>query len=81
VSRVVSSLLFPQLELGMADNGTYPSEDFQRVLAQIVFDHEFADAGAKSYQPAQGDDVDVGINSRNLLARALLCIFVDLVRR
>ncbi|QSG11318.1 Uncharacterized protein HSBGL_0888 [Halapricum desulfuricans] len=28
MSRSASSLLFPELEFGIADNGTYPSEDF-----------------------------------------------------
>lgn len=72
VSRAASSLLFPELDFGIADNGTYPSEDFQRVLARIAFDNEFANAGAKAYQLARGDEVDVGTESRNPLARALL---------
>jgi len=72
VSRAASSMLFPELEFDVADNGTYPSEDFQRVLARIAFDNEFANAGAKAYQLARGDDVDVGAESRNPLARALL---------
>jgi len=72
VSRAASSLLFPELEFGVADNGTDPSEDFQRVLARIAFDNEFANAGAKAYQLARGDDVDVEAKSRNSLARALL---------
>jgi hypothetical protein len=72
VSRAASSLLFPELEFGIADNGTYPSEDFQRVLARIAFDNEFANAGAKAYQLARGDNVDVEAKSRNSLARALL---------
>jgi hypothetical protein len=38
VSRAASSLLFSELEFGVADNATYPSEDFQRVLARIAFD-------------------------------------------
>jgi hypothetical protein len=72
VSRAASSLLFPELDFGVADNGTYPSEDFQRVLARIAFDNEFANAGAKGYQLARGNNIDVGTNSRNSLARALL---------
>jgi len=72
VSRAASSLLFPGLEFGVANNGTYPSEDFQQVLARITFDNEFANAGAKAYQLARGDEVDVGAESRNPLARALL---------
>jgi hypothetical protein len=50
VSRAASSVLFPEPDFGVADNGTYPSEDFQRVLAQIDFDNEFANAGAKTYE-------------------------------
>jgi len=72
VSRAASSMLFPELEFGVADNGTYPSEDFQGVLARIAFDNEFANAGAKAYQLARGDNVDVGAESRNSWARALL---------
>jgi hypothetical protein len=72
VSRAASSVLFPELDFGVAHNGAYPSEDFQRVLARIAFDNEFANAGAKAYQLARGDDVDVGAKSRNPLARALL---------
>ena len=65
VSRAASSLLFPELEFGAADNSTYPSEDSLEVLARIAFDNEFANAGAKAYQLARGDDVDVGTESRN----------------
>jgi hypothetical protein len=65
VNRAASSMLFPELDFGIADNGTYRSEDFQRVLARIAFDNEFANAGAKAYQLARGDDVDVGAESRN----------------
>ncbi|ELZ21083.1 hypothetical protein C475_19033 [Halosimplex carlsbadense 2-9-1] len=39
MSLAASSVLFPELEFGVADNGTYPSEDFQRVLARIAFDN------------------------------------------
>jgi hypothetical protein len=38
LSRAASSLLFPELDFGVADNGTYPSEDFYRVLARLAFD-------------------------------------------
>lgn len=72
VSRAASSLLFPELKFGIAENGTYPSEDFQRVLARVAFDNEFTNAGAKAYQLARGDGVDVEAGSRNPLARALL---------
>ncbi|MFA9518426.1 transposase [Halopenitus sp. H-Gu1] len=72
VSRAASSLLFSELDFDVAANSTYPGEDFQRVLARIAFDNEFANAGAKAYQLARGEDVDVGAQSRNPLARALL---------
>lgn len=72
VSRAASSLLVPELEFGVADNGTYPSQDFHRVLARIAFENEFANAGAKAYQLVRSDGVDVGAESRNSLARALL---------
>jgi len=72
VSRAASSLLFPELDFDVAANGTYPSEDFQRVLARIAFDNEFANTGAKAYQLARGDAIAVDSDSRNALARALL---------
>lgn len=72
VTRAASSLLFPKLEFGIAANGTYPSEDFQRVLARIAFDSEFANTGAKAYQLARGDDIAIDATARNPLARALL---------
>jgi hypothetical protein len=65
VSRAASSVLFAELDFGVTDNGTYPSEDFQRVLTRIAFDNKFVNAGAKAYQIARGDDVDVGAESRN----------------
>lgn len=65
VSRAASSLLFPELDFGVADNGTYPSEYFQRVLARIAFDNEFANTGAKAYQLARGDDIAVDTDARN----------------
>ncbi|WP_206042365.1 hypothetical protein [Haloarcula argentinensis] len=75
VSRVAFSLLFPELGFDVAANGTYPSEDSLEVPTRIVFGNEFADAGAKAYQLACGDDVDVGAGSRNPLARALVYHF------
>lgn len=42
VSRAASSLLFPELDIDVAANGTYPSEDSLKVLARIAFDDEFA---------------------------------------
>lgn len=72
VSRATSSQLFPEIEFGVEDNGTCPSEDFQRILARNAFDNEFANAGVKAYQLVRGEDVDVDAESRNSLARALL---------
>ncbi|ELY93722.1 transposase [Natrialba taiwanensis] len=72
VTRAASSLLFPELDFEIAANGTYPSEDFQRVLARIAFDNEFANTGAKAYQLARGDDIAIDATARNPLARALL---------
>ena len=72
MTRAASSLLFPELEFGIAANGTYPSEDFQQVLARIAFDNEFANTGAKAYQLACGDDITIDTTARNPLARALL---------
>lgn len=71
MSRAASSLLFPELDFGIAANGAYPSEDVQRVLARIAFTNEFANTGAKAYQLACGDDIAVNTESRNPLARAL----------
>ncbi|GAA1325522.1 hypothetical protein GCM10009647_062150 [Streptomyces sanglieri] len=47
VTRAASSLLFPELDFEIAANGTYPSEDFHRVLARIAFDNEFANTARK----------------------------------
>ncbi|WP_254532911.1 transposase [Natrinema gelatinilyticum] len=72
VTRAASSLLFPELEFGIAANGTYPSEDFLEVLARIAFHNEFANTGARAYQLARGDDISIDATARNPLARALL---------
>lgn len=81
MSRAASSLLFPELDFDVAANGIYPSEDFQRVLVRIAFDNEFANAGAKAYELARGDDIAVNSDSRNGLVRALLYHLCGLVGR
>ena len=63
MTRAAPSLLFPELEFGIAANGTYPSEDSLEVLAQIAFDNEFANTGAKAYQLARGDDIAIDSTS------------------
>jgi len=67
-----SRRLFPELEFDIAANGTYPRQQFERLLARIAIDNEFANAGAKAYQLARGEDVAVDTDARNPLARALL---------
>ncbi|MFB6253340.1 MAG: transposase [Halobacteriaceae archaeon] len=71
-SRAASSLVVPELAFGIADNGTYRRQTFQRLLTRIAFDNEFANAGAKAYQLARGDSVAIEPGARNSLARALL---------
>lgn len=51
VNRAASSLLFPESEFGIAEDGTCPSEDFQRTLARIAFDNEFANLARKRIHP------------------------------
>jgi len=72
VTSAASSLLFPEICLDVAPNATYTREDFDPVLSRIAFDNEFANAGAKAYQCARGDDVSLDTHARNPLARALL---------
>jgi hypothetical protein len=67
-----SRRLVPELEFGIAANGTYPRQQFERLLGRIALDNEFANAGAKAYQLARGEDVAVDTDARNPLARALL---------
>lgn len=78
VTSAASSLLFPEIELGVASNASFTREDFDPVLSRIAFDNEFANAGAKAYQCARGDDVSVETDARNPLARALLYNLRDL---
>ena len=72
VTSAASSLLFPEIEIDVASNATFTREDFDPVLSRIAFDNEFANAGAKAYQTARGDDGAIETTARNPLARALL---------
>lgn len=72
VTTAASSLLFSGIDFGVASNATYRREDFEPVLSRIAFDNEFANAGAKAYSLARGDDVDLDATARNPLTRALL---------
>ncbi len=45
VSRAASSVLFPELDFGVTDNGTDPSEDSLKVLTRIAFDRLTGRAG------------------------------------
>ena len=78
VTSAASSLLFPELKFGVASNATYTSEEFDPLLSRIAFDNEFANAGAKAYQCARGEDVALETHARNPLARALLYNLRDL---
>lgn len=78
VTSAASSLLFPEIDFGVASNATYTREDFEPVLSRIAFDNEFANAGAKAYQCARGDDISLERDARNPLARALLYNLRDL---
>jgi hypothetical protein len=78
VTSAAASLLFPELDFGVATNANYTREDFQPLLSRIAFDNEFANAGAKAYQLARGDDVSIEGTARNPLARALLYNLRDL---
>ncbi len=42
-----SSLLYPEIDVGVGSNATYTREDWLEVLARIAFDNEFANAGQK----------------------------------
>ncbi len=67
VTSAASSLLFPEINFGVASNATYSREDWLEVLSRIAFDNEFANAGAKAYQCARGDDVSLETTARNPL--------------
>lgn len=72
VCTAASSLLFPELDFDIAANATYSREDFLKVLSRIACENEFANAGAKQFQLARGEDVAIETSARNPLARALL---------
>lgn len=78
VTSAASSLLFPEIDFGVASNATYTREDWLEVLSRIAFDNEFANAGAKAYQCARGDEISLETHTRNPLARALLYNLRDL---
>lgn len=78
VTTAAASLLYSEIDVGVGSNATYTSEDFEPVLSRIAFDNEFANAGAKAYQLARGDDVALETDARNPLARALLYNIRDL---
>lgn len=78
VTSAASSVLFPELEFGVVLNATYTREEFDPLLSRIAFDNEFANAGAKGYQCARGEDVELETDARIPLARALLYNHRDL---
>ena len=70
ICRVAGSLLFPSLDFGAKVNGTYPSEDFARVLTRSAFEREFTNTSARHLQLARGDTLD--LDDRSPLAKSLL---------
>ena len=70
VCRAAGSLLYPSIDFGTKVNGTYPSEDFARVLTRSAFEREFTNTGARHLQLARGDDLD--LEDRSPLAKSLL---------
>lgn len=78
VTSAAASLLYPELDFGVASNATYTRESTPLVLSHTAFEDEFANAGVKVYQWARGDDVDLDANACNPLARALLYNLRDL---
>ncbi|WP_435100220.1 transposase [Halorubrum sp. N11] len=65
VCRAVSTLLFPELELGVKPCGEYMREDFCGILSRIAFEQEFANTGGKTLQLDRGEQVDVTSTARN----------------
>jgi hypothetical protein len=55
VTSAASSLLCPEVDLGVVSNVTYTREDFEPVLSHNAFDNEVTNAGAKPYQCVRGD--------------------------
>jgi len=70
VCRAAGSLLYPSLNFGAKPNGTYPSEDFARVLTRSAFEQEFTNTSARHLQLARGDALD--LEDRSPLAKSLL---------
>lgn len=70
VCRAAGSLLYPSLNFGTKPNGTYPSEDFARVLTRSAFEREFTNTSARHLQLARGDALD--LEDRSPLAKSLL---------
>jgi len=70
VCRVAGSLLYPSLDFGAKPNGTYPSEDFIRVLTRSAFEQEFTNTSGRHLQLARDDALD--FEDRSPLAKSLL---------
>ncbi len=70
VCRVAGSMLYPSLDFGAKANGTYPSEDFVRVLTRSAFEREFTNTSARHLQLVRGADLD--LEDRSPLAKSLL---------
>ncbi|MFP8958927.1 transposase [Natrialbaceae archaeon A-CW3] len=70
VCRAAGSLLYPPLDFGTKVNGTYPSEDFARVLTRSAFEQEFTNTSARHLQLARGETLD--LDDRSPLAKSLL---------
>ena len=70
VCRAVGSLLYPTLDFGTKPNGTYPSEDFSRVLTRSAFHREFTNTSARHLQLARGEELD--LEERSPLSKSLL---------
>lgn len=70
VCRAGRSLLCPALEFGTKSNGTYPSEDFAKVLTRSAFEREFTNTSARHLQLARGESL--GFEERSPLAKSLL---------
>ena len=68
--RAAGSLLYPLLDFGAKPNGTYPNEDFARVLTRSAFEQEFANTSGRHLQFARGDALD--FEDRSPLAKSLL---------
>jgi len=70
VCRAAGSMLYPSLDFGAKPNGTYPSEDFARVLTRSAFEREFTNTSARHLQLARGEALD--LEDRSPLAKSLL---------